>query len=67
MCIKEVDLDERTRNWTFHQSECSFEFDRYAHLVQEGQKPDHLSSDWYREMQKDWETHFRHLREAAEK
>jgi hypothetical protein len=67
-CIREVDLVEHTRQWTIlAPSTCSFELDRFAHLVQESEKKNPRQGRWYDEMRQEKELLFRGLREAADK
>jgi len=66
-CIKQVDLFEQTRRWKFHTSNCKFDLDRYANLVELPVSGNHWNTGWYREMQKEREAFFRSLQEASQK
>ncbi len=65
-CIRQIDVFEQTRRWTFHRASCSFDLDRYAHLV-DASATVNRKSGWYLEMQKDREEFLRQLQEAADK
>ena len=49
-CVRQVDFVESTNAWTFHPDNCSFDFDRFAHLVQEEDKLNQKQGGWYEEM-----------------
>jgi hypothetical protein len=66
-CVREVDFVESTNAWTFHPASCSFEFDRFAHLVQDEDKRDQKQSGWYDEMRADRDTLHRAIDEALRK
>jgi hypothetical protein len=66
-CVREVDLVESTNAWTFHPASCSFEFDRFAHLVQEEDKRNQKQGGWYDEMRADRDTLRRAIDEALRK
>jgi hypothetical protein len=63
-CVREVDLAESTNTWTFHPASCSFEFDRFAHLVQEEDKRNQKQGGWNDEMRADRDTLSRAIDEA---
>lgn len=52
-CVREVDFVESTTVWTFHPASCSFEFDRFAHLVQDEDKRNQKQGGWYSQMRAD--------------
>jgi hypothetical protein len=49
-CVREVDFVEFTRAWIFHPATCSFEFDRFAHLVQPEDRRNQKHGGWYDEV-----------------
>ena len=60
-CIREIDIVERTRLWTFDPATCTFHLDEYAHLVTEEDKRERKTTAWYREMRKQEEEWWRAL------
>jgi hypothetical protein len=66
-CVREIDLLENTRHWTFDAATCSYGLDRFAHLVPLGSPYDHQTSDWYRAMKAERESLLQELHSAAEK
>jgi hypothetical protein len=67
VCVQEVDFVDATRAWTFHSGSCTFDFDRFAHLVQEEDKRNQKRGGWYDEMQADRDALRRALDEAVKK
>ena len=66
-CVREVDFVESTNFWTFHPASCSFEFDRFAHLVQDEDKRSQKQGGWYSEMRADRDALRRAINEALKK
>jgi hypothetical protein len=67
VCTKEIDLAQQTRIWSFEPKECSFEVDRFAHIVEESDKRNSRTGPWYRAMQEERDKFFRSLKEATTK
>ena len=66
-CVREVDFVESTNAWTFHSASCSFEFDRFAHLVQDEDQRNQKHCGWYNEMRADRDALRRAIDEALKK
>ena len=66
-CVREVDFVEATNAWTFHPASCSFEFDRFAHLVQDEDKRNQKQDGWYDEMRADRDDVRRAIDEALKR
>lgn len=66
-CVAEVDLFEGTRQWGLRRSNCTFTFDRYAHLVSAADSADHRNGAWFKRMQRDREKLFDELDAASRK
>lgn len=67
VCVREVDFVEATKEWTFRSDNCTFQFDRFAHLVREEDKRNQKRGGWYDEMQADRDALRRALDEAVKK
>ena len=66
-CFSEVEFVEFTRRWVFHPGSCSFEFDRYAHLIERDASHKLKPSQWKEDMRKDREELFKALERNADK
>jgi len=66
-CVSEVHFVEFTRRWIFHAEACSFEFDRYAELIQRDASHRPVPSQWSEEMQRYKLEFLRALEKAAER
>jgi len=66
-CIKEIDLMEQTRQWSFDAAACSLVTDKFARPVQPGEKRNPRQGPWFEEMRRERERLFRALEEAAGK
>lgn len=64
-CVKEIDLTEFTRVWTFNSSACSFTPDKFAHVVTDEDRRDGKRGAWYQEMRRSNEDLWRALEKAA--
>ena len=60
-CIREVDLVESTRLWTFDTASCTFHLDAFAHLVTDEDKKTRKTTNWYKQIRKSDEEFFRAL------
>jgi hypothetical protein len=65
-CLREIDLVERTRLWTFDPSACAFHVDAYAHVVTDEDKRARKTTSWYQQLRKN-EDEFWHALEKAAK
>jgi hypothetical protein len=65
-CLREIDLVERTRLWTFDPAACSFYVDAYAHVVTDEDKRALKTTSWYQQLRKS-DDEFWHALEKAEK
>lgn len=61
VCIREIDLVEFTRNWVVRPADCSFDLDKFAHLVGREDKSNQKRSGWYEEMRAFWNEFMRGL------
>jgi hypothetical protein len=66
-CMREIDFVESTNAWTFHAFNCSFDLDRFAHLVRDEDKRNHKQAGWYDEMRADREALRHAIDEALQK
>jgi hypothetical protein len=66
-CTREVEFIEFTRKWVFHPAACSFDFDRFAHLVERDDSHHLRPSRWSEDMRREKEELFRQLKVAADK
>lgn len=64
-CLLHVDLAEWTRSWQFNPATRTFQLDRFAHLVEDGNQQE--SNRWYEEIRLQKESLLRNLADAAEK
>jgi hypothetical protein len=64
-CVREIDLAERTRLWSFDPGSCTFHVDAFAHIVTDEDKRKMKTTDWYRELRKQDEELLRALENAA--
>ncbi len=65
-CLREIDLVEFTRGWTFDSHTYSFSFDKFAHVVTEADRRDRKQGPWYQEMRKNNEDLWHALEEAPD-
>jgi len=66
-CSSEVDLVEGTKLWTFNRSNCSFQVDRFAHLVTDDDKRNFKIGPWYQQVKKDKDSLLQQLLDASGK
>ena len=66
-CVREVDVVEFTKSWSFRPSGCSLGLDRFAHLVQEQDKKNQKTGPWYKDIREAQEELQRSLQEATAK
>jgi hypothetical protein len=64
-CLREVDLVEFTRLWTFDPATCEFQVDAFAHIVTDGDKRALKTTSWYQQLRKSNEELWRALEKAA--
>jgi hypothetical protein len=67
LCVREIELVEFTRAWTFHPSSCSFDLDRYAHAIERDALGRAKPSNWGRKMEEDKQELFKALPDALQK
>ena len=60
-CLREIDLVESTRLWTFDPASCTFHVDAFAHLVTDEDKRALKTTSWYQQLRKRDEEFFRAL------
>lgn len=60
-CLREVDLVERTRLWTFDPADCAFQVDAFAHVVTDEDKRQLKTTSWYQQLRKREEEFWRAL------
>jgi hypothetical protein len=65
-CLREIDLVESTRLWTFDPATCTFHVDASAHVVTEEDKRELKRTAWYRKIRKNDEELLRALEHAAD-
>jgi hypothetical protein len=65
-CTREIDLIERTRNWTFDAARCAFRLDAFAHEVTERDTKNRKKTEWYQRMRREAEDFFRALDSAPD-
>lgn len=51
-CLREIDLTERTRLWTFDPAVCAFQVDEFAHVVTDEDKRELKTTSWYQQLRK---------------
>jgi hypothetical protein len=64
-CVREIDLVERTRLWTFDPAGCTFQVDPFAHIVTDEDKRALKTTSWYQQLRKTDEELWRALEKAA--
>lgn len=60
-CVREIDLAEPTRLWTFDPASCTFRVDEFAHVITDEDKRKPKTTDWYRQLRNRDEQLFRAL------
>jgi len=58
-CLREIDLADHTRLWTFDPAACAFEVDAFAHVVTDEDKRELKNTSWYRQLRKSEEEFWR--------
>jgi hypothetical protein len=66
-CLREIDLVEFTRQWTFNPATCEFQVDAFAHIVTDEDKRALKTTSWYQQLRKNNEELWRALEKAAAK
>jgi hypothetical protein len=64
-CLREIDLVETTRLWTFDPAACEFQVDAFAHIVTGEDKRALKTTSWYQQLRKSNEELWRALEKAA--
>jgi len=66
-CFAEVQFVEFTRSWVFDPSSCSFQVDRFAHLIQRNELHKPKPDRWAEDMRREKGEFLRELNRAADK
>src|SRR5271165_2342232 len=64
-CLREIDLVERTRLWTFDPAACALHVDAFAHVVADEDKRALKTTSWYQQLRKSEEEFWRALDRLA--